>query len=95
MGKKHKRIKRETLISYLMIAPEMILMLIFITAHLDVARGAGNLRKVFDRLVGRPGETGDVDARALELAHRGAILIVKDRGEQMHGLEKLVVVRES
>lgn len=30
MGKKHKRIKRETLISYLMIAPEMILMLIFI-----------------------------------------------------------------
>ena len=30
MGKKHKRIKQETLISYLMIAPEMILMLIFI-----------------------------------------------------------------
>ena len=29
MGKKHKRIKRETLISYLMIAPEMILMLIY------------------------------------------------------------------
>ena len=30
MKKKRKHIKRETLISYLMIAPEMILMLIFI-----------------------------------------------------------------
>ena len=30
MKKKYKCIKRETLISYLMIAPEMILMLIFI-----------------------------------------------------------------
>ena len=66
-----------------------------IAAHLDIARGAGNLREVFDRLVGCPGKTGDVHARALEQAHRGAILIVKDCGEQMHGLEKLVVVRES